>query len=73
MDEAPIRILGWDEGNHCWQAARAGESSFAGVQDLDDLYAAALSRRCDIVMSDEVWIEMNGGFSPIRPSDVHRP
>ena len=70
---APIHVLGWDDDNHFWGVSRDGEPSFHGVQDLEDLYAAALTRECAMVMSDEVWSAMNGGFTPIRPSDVRRP
>ena len=70
---APIHVHGWDEGNQFWRASRDGEPKFQGVQDLDDLYAAALARDCEIVMADDVWTGMNGGNSPIRPSDVGRP
>jgi hypothetical protein len=73
MASAPIHVHARDEGSHLWPATREGEPSFTGVQDLEDLYAAALSRDCDIVMSDEVWIGMNDGMGAIRPSDVHRP
>jgi hypothetical protein len=73
MVNAPIHIHGWDETTHYWRATRRGEPSFEGVQDLEDAYAAALNRSCEIVVADDVWIEMNDGLSPIRPSDVLWP
>jgi hypothetical protein len=73
MASAPIHVHARDNGSDLWPATRQGEPSFTGVQDLEDLYAAALSRDCYIVISDEVWIQMNDGIRAIRPSDVHRP
>jgi hypothetical protein len=73
MSSPPICIHGWDEANNYWAATRDGEAAFTGVQDLEDAYAAALSRRCDLVIPDDVWVEMNDGQWRPRPSDVHRP
>lgn len=73
VSNPPIHIHGWDEVSNYWAATREGEPSFRGVQDLGDAYAAALTRRCDLVIADEVWIEMNDGQWRPRPSDVHSP
>jgi hypothetical protein len=73
MATSPIRIHGWDDELHRWTATREGEPDFQGVRDLEDAYAAALGRQCELGIPDDVWIAMNDGLSSIRPSDVRRP
>ena len=72
MEPAPICIHGWDEANHYWAATRDGEPSFQDVQDTGDAIAAAMTRDCDLVMSNEVWDDMNYGHPFPRPSYVLR-
>ncbi len=58
MANAPVRILGWDDSNQHWAAAREGERSFAGVQDLGDAFMACHNRSADLIVSDHVYAEM---------------
>ena len=59
MAEQPIHILGWSEALQCWAAGRAGEPSFAGVQDLGDAIDASSTRGdVPIVVSKTVYEQM---------------
>jgi hypothetical protein len=75
MPNAPVRILGWDERNHCWTAQRDGEPSFTGVQDIGDAYMACSWRQADLIIADDVYADMveSGDAPPTRPSWVGSP
>jgi hypothetical protein len=64
----PIELIGFHPETHVIVARRAGEPSFAWVQDIDDAYQAAATRGgVDVVTSAQFCDELlASGVSPLE-------